>query len=78
MFRDYSFTLELDPRRNETTLVTCQIFYEPRGILARLMNAALMRRRFARVREDILGGLKELVGGTPHSPTDASVPASAQ
>jgi uncharacterized protein YndB with AHSA1/START domain len=61
MFRDYSFTIELEPRENDATVVTCQTFYEPRGTLPRLMNAIMMRRRFAGVREEILRGLKGLV-----------------
>src|SRR5215207_10174017 len=32
MFRDYSFTLELEPRGEHATLVTCTTFYEPRGL----------------------------------------------
>jgi uncharacterized protein YndB with AHSA1/START domain len=59
MFRDYSFTLELESRGQGATLVTCESFYEPRTTLARLMNALFMRRRFARVRQDILSGLKD-------------------
>lgn len=65
MFRDYSFTLELEPRGESGTLVSCKTFYEPRGIVARLMNALLMRRRFAGVRQDILRGLQEFVEGRP-------------
>jgi uncharacterized protein YndB with AHSA1/START domain len=61
MFRDYTFTLELEPSGEDSTTVTCETFYEPRGILARVMNAALMRRRFAGVREGLLSGLRELV-----------------
>jgi uncharacterized protein YndB with AHSA1/START domain len=60
MFRDYTFTLELEPRGDESTVVTCKTFYEPRGLPARLMNAMLMRRRFNGVRTEILRGLKEL------------------
>jgi hypothetical protein len=65
MFRDYSFTLLLEPRGDGTTLVTCETSYEPRGLLARLMNAVAMRRRFASVREDILRALKEFVERSP-------------
>jgi hypothetical protein len=61
MFRDYSFTLELEPRANDATVVSCETFYEPRGRLPRLMNAIVMRRRFASVREEILLALKGLV-----------------
>jgi uncharacterized protein YndB with AHSA1/START domain len=61
LFRDYTFTLELTPRSEHSTLVTIETFYEPRGVLARLMNALMMRRRFTGVREDILRGLKDYV-----------------
>jgi uncharacterized protein YndB with AHSA1/START domain len=61
MFRDYSFTLALEPRGDDATLVTCETFYEPRDLRARLMNALFMRRRFARVRSDILDGLRAIV-----------------
>jgi uncharacterized protein YndB with AHSA1/START domain len=61
MFRDYSFALELEPRGDGATMVTCTTFYEPRTVVVRAMNALLMRRRFARVRADILGGLKRTV-----------------
>jgi hypothetical protein len=61
MFRDYTFTLELDPQGEGSTLVICETFYEPRGIVARLTNALLMRRRFAAVREELLRGLRDLV-----------------
>ncbi len=63
LFRDYSFTLELDPRANDTTVVTCETFYEPRGLVARALNAVVMRRKFTGVREDLLLGLKEVVEG---------------
>jgi hypothetical protein len=61
LFRDHSFTLALEPRWDGATLVTCETFYEPRGLRARLLNALFMRRRFASVRNDILLGLSALV-----------------
>jgi hypothetical protein len=63
MFRDYSFTLELEQCAENATLVTCETFYSPRGIFPSLINAMLMRRRFASVRQDILAGLRGLVEG---------------
>jgi uncharacterized protein YndB with AHSA1/START domain len=68
LFRDYTFTLELEPQGEDSTTVTCETFYEPRGILARLMNTLLMRRRFAGVRENLLHGLKDLVERTGRQP----------
>jgi uncharacterized protein YndB with AHSA1/START domain len=65
MFRDYTFTLELAARGADGTLVTVETFYEPRGPLARVMNALLMRRRFASVRSDMLRGLAAVVERGP-------------
>jgi uncharacterized protein YndB with AHSA1/START domain len=77
MFRDYSFSLELAPHGVDGTLVTIETFYEPRGLMARLMNALVMRRRFASVRNDILRGLSTVVEGDPPPPaTSASAPAA--
>ncbi len=75
MLRDYSFTLELRPRGDGATLVTCASFYEPRTLLARALNAALLRRRFASVRGELLGGLRAFVEG--RGPADAAVTADA-
>jgi uncharacterized protein YndB with AHSA1/START domain len=79
IFRDYSFTIELEPRENDATVVTCQTFYEPRGTLPRLMNAIVMRRRFASVRDEILRGLKGLVESGMQSARgrDASEPSAS-
>jgi uncharacterized protein YndB with AHSA1/START domain len=77
MFRDYTFTLELEPGSADDTLVTIESFYEPRGLLARVMNALVMRRRFASVRNDMLAGLKMLAeGGPPRSPAMTSAPVA--
>ena len=65
MLRDYTFTLELAPRGAHETLVTIESFYEPRGLLARVMNAVMMRRRFASVRSDMLRGLSTVAAADP-------------
>jgi hypothetical protein len=57
-------TNPLEPGANDSTLVICETFYEPRGLVARMANAALMRRRFAGVRADLLRGLKQVVEAT--------------
>jgi uncharacterized protein YndB with AHSA1/START domain len=77
MFRDYSFTLSLEPTADDATLVACETFYEPRGAVARLANALLMRRRFAAVRRDILDGLKRLAEGRRSSSTSTAASTSA-
>lgn len=58
MFADYTFTLELEPEGADRTRVTCEAFYEPRGPLGKVVNAVLMRRKFAGARKQILSGLK--------------------
>lgn len=60
MFADmgFSFTLEaIDERR---TLVRNDSFYRPLNLMARLMSALVMRRRFRALRRRILGNLKAL------------------
>jgi hypothetical protein len=42
------------------------------------MNALLMRRRFASVRNDILGGLKTFVDGGPPPPTTSAAAPVAE
>ena len=74
MFRDYSFTLELEPITDNSTLVTCETFYEPRGTVARMVNAVLMRRRFASGRAGLLRGLRQVV----EAPASRSVPAAPE
>ena len=75
MFRDYTFKLELVPRGADDTLATIETFYEPRGLLTRVMNALIMRRRFALVRSRILRGLSTVVEGDP-TPPAASAPVA--
>lgn len=58
MFADYTFALELEPEGAERTRVACEAFYEPRGLVGKVMNALLMRRKFAGARDQILSGLK--------------------
>jgi uncharacterized protein YndB with AHSA1/START domain len=59
-FADYGFALELEPRGDGGTLASCTSYYKPRGLVSRVLNALLMRRRFSATRQEILGGLKEL------------------
>jgi uncharacterized protein YndB with AHSA1/START domain len=67
-FADYAFVLELEPERPGRTLITCETFYEPRGVLSRMMNALVMRRKFAATRERILLGLKQISEEAPRGP----------
>lgn len=61
MLDDYSFTLELTPDGASRTTVTLRSFYAPRGRFARVLNALVLKRRFARVREEILAGLSRFM-----------------
>jgi uncharacterized protein YndB with AHSA1/START domain len=61
MLDDYSFTLELTPDGASRTTVTLRTFYAPRGRFARVLNALVLKRRFARVREEILAGLSRFM-----------------
>ncbi|HEY3234391.1 MAG TPA: SRPBCC family protein, partial [Polyangiaceae bacterium] len=60
MFADmgFSFTLEtLDERR---TLIRNESFYRPRNLMARLMSALMMRRKFRALRRRVLANVKAL------------------
>jgi uncharacterized protein YndB with AHSA1/START domain len=61
MFDDYGFALELDPMPGGRTRVTLYTHYTPRNRIFALMNATIMRRRFAAVCEQLLAGLKAFV-----------------
>lgn len=58
MFNDYSFTLALEPEDPSRTRVTCETSYELRGALSWVVNALIMRRKFAATRAEIPVGLK--------------------
>ena len=58
MFDDYGFALDLEPAPAGRTRVTLQTHYTPRNPFYALMNAAVMRRRFASACEQLLDGLK--------------------
>ncbi|MGW4339506.1 SRPBCC family protein [Rhodococcus koreensis] len=69
MFADYSFTLTLEPQGSGSTLARCETFYNPRGVLSRVMNALVMRRKFGGVRRRILLGLKQFAEQDSHPGT---------
>jgi uncharacterized protein YndB with AHSA1/START domain len=76
MFDHYGFALELEPGPAGGTRVTLQTHYSPRNALYAVINAAVMRRRFAAVCEDLLAGLKSFMeSGRPSAP--AAPPSTA-
>ena len=58
MFEHYGFALNLEPLAAGKTLVTLETYYTPRNPIYRLLNRLLMRRKFEKVCEGIVGGLK--------------------
>jgi uncharacterized protein YndB with AHSA1/START domain len=58
MFEHYGFALNLEPLAPGKTLVTLETHYTPRNPIYRLLNRLLMRRKFEKVCEGIVGGLK--------------------
>jgi hypothetical protein len=60
MFADYGFALNLQPKGNARTSVRVDTHYTPRNPLYSMMNAVMMRRRFAAVVNSLLAGLKAL------------------
>jgi uncharacterized protein YndB with AHSA1/START domain len=58
MFEHYGFALNLEPLAPGKTLVTLETHYTPRNPMYRLLNRLLMRRKFEKVCEGIVDGLK--------------------
>jgi uncharacterized protein YndB with AHSA1/START domain len=61
MFTDFGFSFELEPMAGTATLVRLRGFYRPKHLLARVMNAFVMRRKLHRLRERILVNLRQIV-----------------
>lgn len=61
MFEDFGFSFLLHPTDNGHTQVTIEGFYREKNLLARLMNALLMRRKLHQLRAGILTQLKVTV-----------------
>ena len=59
-FADYGFALNLRASGSDRTSVRIETHYTPRNPLYSMMNAVMMRRRFAAVVESLLAGLKTL------------------
>jgi uncharacterized protein YndB with AHSA1/START domain len=80
MFEHYGFALNLEPFASGQTRVILETHYTPRNPMYGLLNRLLIRRRFEKVCEGILGGLKTFTesrqgvrptGYTPGGPTAA-------
>jgi uncharacterized protein YndB with AHSA1/START domain len=58
MFADYGFTITIDDGPNGSSIAHMETYYTPRNPLFGLINALIMRRRFAHTVEELLSGLK--------------------
>ena len=58
MFDHYGFAINLEYEGAERTRVTLETHYTPRNPMSGLLNKLMMRRKFGRVSEEIVGGLK--------------------
>lgn len=63
MFADYGFRISLKPLDECRTEVVFETYYTPRGVVYAWLNAIVMRRRFRRVVDRLLGGLLALAEG---------------
>ncbi len=61
MLKGFSFSFSLEIRPGGNTRVINETYYKPRNILAALMNVLLLlRRKFSKVRQKALEGIKGL------------------
>lgn len=58
MFEHYGFAINLESVASGKTLVTLETHYTPRNPMYGLLNRLLMRRKFEKVCEEIVDGLK--------------------
>src|SRR4051812_5642041 len=60
MLDDLGFDFVLEPASAKSTRVVNTSYYRPRGLLAKLMSALLMRPKFRKMRARVLANLKRL------------------
>lgn len=58
MFEHYGFVINLEPMASGKTLVILETHYTPRNPIYGLLHRLLMRRKFEKVCEEVVGGLK--------------------
>jgi uncharacterized protein YndB with AHSA1/START domain len=69
MFADYGFTITLQDAGNGSSLARTDTYYTPRNPIFGLMNALIMRRKFASTVQDLLVGLKRVSEGERIAPS---------
>ncbi len=60
MLSDLGFDFVLEPTGQGETRVLNTTYYRPKGLLAKLLSALVMRRKMRGIRERVLGNLKRL------------------
>jgi uncharacterized protein YndB with AHSA1/START domain len=63
-FADFGFGFILEPHGRAATLVRTESYYQPKGIIASLLNQLLLRRKYRAVRCSALAGLKRVAEST--------------
>ena len=63
MFENYSFSFELIPIDNNTTKVINRGYADPKNLVAKLMNAIMIKRMSYKLRNTALSGIKRLAEG---------------
>ena len=71
MFEHYGFALNLESLPSGQTRVTLETHYTPRNPMYGLLNRLLMRRKFEKVCEGIVGGLKAFTESRQRVPPSA-------
>ena len=71
MFEHYGFAINLEPLAPGTTRVILETHYTPRNAIYGLMNSLVMRRKFEKVCEQIVGGLKDFTESRARVPPTA-------
>jgi hypothetical protein len=60
MLRDYGFTITLDPRSDQTTMLRIDTYYTPRNPLYALLNRLVLQQRMRKLVGGLLQGLKQI------------------
>ena len=63
MLSDFGFTFSLQPADGGATRVALETYYAPRGLSGRVLNAVMLRRKFAGLRRAMLSNLRRLATG---------------
>jgi uncharacterized protein YndB with AHSA1/START domain len=62
---DFAVETIVSPAANGTTILVLKAYYQPRGLLTRLMNPIIMRRLMARRALHTIAGIKRLAEAAP-------------